>query len=259
MSDALKNASPAMQTGKKAPWPLYMQVKNLILRRIGSGHWLPESKIPSENELVASLGISRMTINRAIRELTAEGVLVRQRGTGTFVAPRKSEFALLEVRNIAEEITRRGGEHSADIHLLAQEAAPDRIAESMALEVGTPVFHSVIVHRDGDSPVQLADRYVNPVVAPDFLNQDFTTMTPSQYLMEVAAISEVEHIIEAILPDQQIQELLEIEAHEPCLLLNRTTWSQSVVATCNRLYYPGSRFRMGSRFTPGTSSDPLPG
>ncbi len=90
--------------GESAPWPLYLQVKNLISRRIQSGRWSPESRIPSENELVASLGISRMTVNRALRELTAEGLLVRRRGAGTFVAPRESQFALLEVRNIAEEI-----------------------------------------------------------------------------------------------------------------------------------------------------------
>ena len=244
--------------GESAPWPLYLQVKNLILRRIKSGHWSPESRIPSENELVASLGISRMTVNRALRELTAEGLLVRRRGAGTFVAARESQFALLEVRNIAEEIVARGGEHSSDVHLLAREAAPVDIAETMGVKTGAPVFHSIIVHRDQGAPVQLANRYVNPEVAPDFLQQDFTVITPSEYLMKVAAITEVEHVIEAIMPDEETRALLEINGHEPCLLLNRITWSQQVVATCNRFYYPGNRFRIGSRFKPDSIADQLP-
>jgi len=246
------------RVGESAPWPLYLQVKNLILRRIKSGHWSPESRIPSENELVASLGISRMTVNRALRELAAEGFLVRRRGAGTFVAARESQFALLEVRNIAEEIVARGGEHSSDVHLLAQEAAPVDIAESMEVKTGAPVFHSIIVHRDQGFPVQLANRYVNPQVAPDFLQQDFTVITPSEYLMKVAAITEVEHVIEATMPDEETRALLEIDEHEPCLLLNRITWSQQVVATCNRFFYPGNRFRIGSRFKPGSIADQLP-
>jgi GntR family transcriptional regulator, histidine utilization repressor len=246
-------------SGESAPWPLYLQVKNLILRRIKSGHWAPESRIPSENELVTSLGISRMTVNRALRELAAEGLLVRRRGAGTFVAPRESQFALLEVRNIAEEIVARGGVHSSDVHLLAREAAPETVAETMGLQTGAEVFHSIIVHRDRGCPVQLADRYVNPLVAPDFLQQDFRVITPSHYLMNVAAITEVEHVIEAVMPDAEIRMLLEIGDLEPCLLLNRITWSQLVVATCNRFYYPGNRFRVGSRFKPDSIADQLPG
>jgi GntR family histidine utilization transcriptional repressor len=246
------------RAGESAPWPLYLQVKNLILRRIKSGHWSPESRIPSENELVASLGISRMTINRALRELAAEGLLVRRRGVGTFVAARESQFALLEVRNIAEEIVARGGVHSSDVHLLAREAAPVHIAEAMGVKTGAPVFHSIIVHRDQGVPVQLANRYVNPQVAPDFLQQDFTAITPSEYLMKVAAITEVEHVIEATMPDEKTRVLLEIDEHEPCLLLNRITWSEEIVATCNRFYYPGNRFRIGSRFKPESIADQLP-
>ena len=56
-----------------AATPLYERVKNHILSNIGSGAWSGDRRIPSENELVAELGISRMTVNRALRELTAAG------------------------------------------------------------------------------------------------------------------------------------------------------------------------------------------
>ena len=73
--------------------PLYQQVKNHIIERIESGEWPPERRTPSENELVEALSVSRMTANRALRELTAEGYLVRVQGVGTFVAARKSVSA----------------------------------------------------------------------------------------------------------------------------------------------------------------------
>ncbi len=100
------------------PRPLYQQVKDSIIERINSGEWPPDIKIPSENELVESLKVSRMTIHRALRELTTEGKLVRLQGVGTFVAQPKPRSALFEIQSIADEIESRGGVHSSKVHLM---------------------------------------------------------------------------------------------------------------------------------------------
>lgn len=65
------------------PAPLYQRVKQMIVQQIHSGAWPPHYRIPSEAELVEQLGFSRMTINRALRELTTEGLLIRMQGVGT--------------------------------------------------------------------------------------------------------------------------------------------------------------------------------
>ena len=75
---------PSSQT--LLPAPLYARVKQMIAQQIRSG-W-PAHCVPSESELVEELGFSRMTINRALRELTAEGLLVRMQGVGTRGAAR---------------------------------------------------------------------------------------------------------------------------------------------------------------------------
>ena len=87
-----------------SPAPLYARVKQMITQQIDSGNWPPHYRVPSESELVNQLGFSRMTINRALREMTADGLLVRMQGVGTFVAEPKSQSALFEVHNIADEI-----------------------------------------------------------------------------------------------------------------------------------------------------------
>ena len=86
------------------PGPLYRKVKKIIKDRIVSGQWPPEDRIPSENQLVSTLGVSRMTVNRALRELTAEGYLTRVQGVGTFVSPRKPVAAMLEIRPLKKKI-----------------------------------------------------------------------------------------------------------------------------------------------------------
>ena len=93
------------------PQPLYQQIKKHILSQIDGGTWPVNHRLPSEHELVAQFGFSRMTINRALRELTDEGRLIRLQGVGTFVAPPKTQSALFEVHSIADEIHKRGHQH----------------------------------------------------------------------------------------------------------------------------------------------------
>jgi GntR family histidine utilization transcriptional repressor len=241
----------------RSPRPLYQQVKRFIEDQIQNGNLAPNTKIPSENKLVEKLGVSRMTIHRALRELTADGHLIRLQGVGTFVAQRKPKTALLEIKSIADEIKDTGGRHSSTVHLLQEETLSPDLAVAMELPEGSPVFHSILVHRHNGQPIQLADRYVNPLVAPDYLSQDFTRTTPSDYLLSIAPIAEVEHIVEAVAPDRHTQHLLDIGPSEPCLLMVRKTWTHREVATWNRFIYPGSRYRIGGRFKPTSSIRPL--
>src|SRR5471030_3352851 len=95
--------------------PLYLQVKRHILDNISSGKWATDARVPSENDLVKSFGVSRMTANRALRELRDEGVLVRIAGVGSFVADQHAHAHPLKIRSIAEEIRERGHEHRAEI------------------------------------------------------------------------------------------------------------------------------------------------
>jgi len=227
--------------------PLYAGVKQLILDRIQSGEWPPKHRVPSENELVAELGVSKMTANRALRELASEGELVRIQGVGSFVAERKGYSALFEVRNIAEEIHERGHVHKASVVILAKETAAPDIADALDLPIGSGIFHSLIVHSENGVPVQIEDRFVNPEAAPGYLEQDFTVLTPNAYLTAEAPLSGSEHVVEAIMPQAWECKLLVILRTEPCLMIRRRTWSSKRIVSFARLVYPGNRYRLESR------------
>ncbi|MBY3182899.1 histidine utilization repressor [Rhizobium laguerreae] len=227
--------------------PLYAGVKQVILDRIHSGEWPPKYRVPSENELVVELGVSKMTANRALRELANEGELIRIQGVGSFVAERKGYSALFEVRNIAEEIAERGHVHEAAVVVLAQEAASPEIADALELAIGAAVFHSLIVHSEDGVPVQIEDRFVHPEAAPEYLAQDFTTLTPNAYLTAAAPLSGSEHVVEAAMPQAWECKLLTIMKTEPCLTIRRRTWSAKQVVSTARLVYPGHRYRLEAR------------
>ncbi|WP_259779971.1 histidine utilization repressor [Aestuariispira ectoiniformans] len=228
--------------------PRYKMVRDHIVRNIRSGRWKADSKIPSENEFVKELGVSRMTVNRALRELTAEGVLRRVQGVGSFVAGPQPQSVLLELRNIADEIRSRGNKHHSELLLLGKEEASEEVAEDMNISQGDAVFHSILVHYENDIPVQLENRYVNATIAPGYMDVDLTKVTPNEYLVKTVPADEVEHIVEATLPSEFTRRHLQMGEKEPCLLLHRRTWSSGQVVSKARLSHPGSRYRLGAYF-----------
>ena len=240
----------ATQLDIKKPEPLYIQIKRLIVGKIQSAAWKAGDKIPTEHALVRDLDASRMTINRALRELTQDGVLVRRQGSGTFVAPAKLETGLLEIKNIADEIISRGNNHSSEILALETVIAPEDISIVMSGAAGNSFYHCVLLHRENDEPVQLEDRYVNPEQVPNFLQQDFGSETPSGFLIRTVPYSRADHRISAEIPTEKQKSLLGLKDGEPVLTLERHTYAGDDVITTVRLYHPGSRFAFGGAFTP---------
>ena len=238
---------------EKASTALYLAVKEHIRAQIQSGAWKVGDRVTSEHELVAELGVSRMTAHRALRELAAEGLLQRVAGVGTFVAEGKAESSLLQVANISDEIRGRGHTHRFILLKSVRVSAPLEIATALGLAAGDSVFHVVGVHREDDVPVQLEDRYVNPKAAPAFLDQDFTQVLPGEYLMGVVPLDEVEHVVDATAATSIEAERLGIPSGTPCLVLTRRTWSRAICVTYVRCVHPGSRYRLGTRFKSGSA------
>ncbi|CAN7430689.1 histidine utilization repressor [Trinickia sp. LjRoot230] len=228
--------------------PAYQGIKDFILARIHAGEWGEGDQVPSENELAREFKVARMTVNRALRELTAEQVLTRVQGAGTFVARPKYESTLVAIRSISDEIAARGHRHRASVLALGATVADAALAEEIQVKAGSPIFHSRLLHFENDEPVQLEERWVNPATAPDYALQDFTQITPNQYLVRVAPLSRVEYRIEAARPEPETRAHLAMADGEPCLVLHRRTWTRKLVASVANLWHPGERYRFTGHF-----------
>ncbi len=231
-----------------SPVPLYRQIKDHIRQQIDNGVWPPGYRVPSENQIVRSLNVSRMTVNRALRELNQEGLLDRVAGVGSFVAEPPKHASLIELRNIAEEIAATGHTHSAHLVSQARTQATDALAARMEIDAGSDVFQVTLVHSRDDLPIQLEERWVNAAVMPNFLDADFRRRTPSEVLLEAIDPEEMEHVVQATMPDDETSSLLAIGSHEPCLRLLRRTWNRRRVVTFAVLTYPSSRYDLGARY-----------
>ncbi|MCW2307709.1 histidine utilization repressor [Rhodobium gokarnense] len=226
--------------------PLYEQIKNAIDRRIEAAEWPANFQVPSEIKLAEEFGASQLTVRRALRELQTEGVLIRIQGRGTFVVGPRMQCAVFNLPDMSEEIAMNGGAHSSRVIALC--ALPPDSARRNMLQVGpgTPIFHSRLLHLEDGTPIQLEDRFVNGEEAPDYLEQDFTKVTPQAYLIRETTVTYVDNTIRAIRADDEARQLLEIEASQPCLLLDRSTWRDGIPVTRSRFLYPGDRYRLRS-------------
>ena len=229
---------------------LAARIRIRILGRIRDGSWPSGHRIPSEAEIMAEFAASRMTVHRAIKELAAEGHLIRQRGRGTFVVRKTPRSQLLELNDIAEEITGRGGSYFCQCRCLGYEPRSPLTAHVFG-DAAEHVARSTVIHFENGVPLQLEDRWVDLRLAPDYLDLDFSRTTAYRYLMTVAPLQKAEHELTAVLPTPEQQQMLAIREGEPCLLLRRRTWSEERLVSYAELLYPGSRYSFGGVFGPG--------
>ena len=223
--------------------PIFQRIKDHLLAQIAAGLWKEGDVIPSEQALVKQFGVSRMTVNRAVRELTTEQVLTRRQGSGTYVAQQKYQATLLEIKSIADEIRARGHVHRSSLQQLERAKSSELLAKQFGVAGGDVLFHSVIVHFENGVPIQVEDRWVNPQCAPDYMQQDFASLTPNEYLMTAAPLQGATYSIEALAPPREVAEMLAIDARQCCVVLRRRTTSHDRVASVVTMWHPGQLYQ----------------
>jgi len=228
----------------------YQQVKQFLIKGIGDGAWKSGDRLPSENELADSCQVSRMTARKALQQLSKQGVLVTIKGKGSFVTEEKQQFSMLQINSIATEIKQQGLSYHCQLLALRPVEASDELVKKMAIAMDQQLFYSELLHFKQGLPIQLEQRWVTPNTAPDYLKQDFSQITPGEYLTQIAPLTEAEHQIEAIIGEASIRQQLHIDADEAIILLKRKTWCNQQLVSYAKLYHPGKRYRFGEKFKP---------
>jgi GntR family histidine utilization transcriptional repressor len=230
--------------------PLHQQIRRAIAGPILSGAWAPGRRIPSEHDLMARFGVSRMTVNRALAGLAGEGLVERRRKAGTVVAARRAERAVFEIWDVAAEIARSGAAHRAEI--LMREEGPATPEEAAALRAapGRPVLRLTLLHRADGAAVQLEERLVDLGAAPEIRHETFAEVTPGRWLLERVPWSEAEHRIGAAAASGAVARHLGIAKGGACLVVERRTWRGATAITHVRLTSPAGAQVLVGRFRP---------
>ncbi len=237
-----------MELEQTSSIPLYQQIKTVIRKKIENDDWPPGQRLPSDHTLVEDLGVSRMTIHRALRELTAEGLINRVHGLGTFVTTPPRHASLIRLQDIAEEVRNSGGDYSCRVLQQKMILAKGEVAADLGVEPGASLCYLRMVHMQNRTPIQVEDRVIHPDYFTDFMSADFTCRTATDFLINRLKPDEMEHVVRAILPDKRTAGSLLIDSTEPCIQLTRRTWKNNRIVTRVILTYPGSRYDLQERY-----------
>lgn len=225
--------------------PAYQRIKAAILANIHSGVWTAGTAIPTEMTLTQEFGVSRMTVNRALKELTDERVLERRQGSGTFVAQAKFSHTFVEIRNIAKDIIDSGQAYRAEVLDKKTFDFKELNSEIATIFYDKPsqVHLIKLIHFADNAPLQLEERWVSADLLPDFLNEDFTQINTSDYLIQKIPLESGHYQILARLADEKTANALQIKPFDAVLELQRTTISQGKIVTFVRMCHAGERYR----------------
>jgi GntR family transcriptional regulator len=136
-SAAQPGAGPRyLVVSRSSPLPLYHQVEVDMRQRIESGEWRRGEQIPTEAELCTIYGASRVTIREAVRRLTEEGLLVRRRGSGTFVREARITAGARGLTSFTEEMAALGSRGESRVLSVAVQASSAAISDKLSLRPG---------------------------------------------------------------------------------------------------------------------------
>lgn len=228
--------------------PHYLRIKTALRDGMANGRWVAGDLLPSEGQLVMRFKVSRMTANRALRELEQEGLIERVQGVGSFVAQLNRAAMQVVVREVADEIAARGARHTWQIYQLERIRASAQQAAELGLKRGSPVFLAVLVHRADEQALQVESLVVNPLRVPDFMTQDFALQPPSAYVHEVAPLSASRCLVEAALPTEAEARWLAVSRRSPCLVVRRIHYSRGEAVSSSRWVHAGTRWQLHGTF-----------
>jgi GntR family transcriptional regulator len=206
-----------------SPLPYYAQVKEALRESIERGDWKPGQQIPGESELCVLFGVSRTVVRQALTELVFEGLIVRAKGKGTFVAESKiTENLAQKLTGFYEDMANRG--LATVSRVLKQQISPasTRIAGYLEIPTGTSVIEIERLRFVQDEPLVLVSTYIPYARCPALLQADLSRQS-LYVLMEREhgiVITRGKRAFEAVAATQREADLLRVERGAPLMLLD---------------------------------------
>lgn len=227
--------------------PLYEQIKDYLLAGIQNGDFPPGSRIPSERDLAQRFSVSRLTANKAVKQLERAGIVYAQVGKGTFITPALYQQQLNHLTSFTDEMLSRGYIASSKVLSTRMLDAPDHIARILDIPPGARVFELRRVRMADNEPMALETTNVVAIICPDLLDRhDFARESLYLVLRQHYGITltHAEQTLEARLPSREEAKLLSVNPAMPILAMTRVAYTEEKSAVeYVQSAYRGDRYK----------------
>lgn len=209
--------------------PLYRQVKESLIHRVLSGEWKPGELLPSEQALAAEYGLSQGTVRKAVSEMSAEGLVNRRAGRGTFVTSHSGDYRPSSFNPIYQNSGKRIAEDES-IYLAATQMRPDkRVVEGLQIGRNDRVTEIIRLRRCDKRTAVVERSYLPEELCPNIHALILKEQPHSMYVLLEKAynllIMRVEERVRARLATEWEAMHLGIEPNTPVLEVERTAFS----------------------------------
>lgn len=222
----------------------FREVKEEILERLRDRTWGPGDLLPREIALAEEFGCARTTVNRAMQELSDEGLLERKRKVGTRVRMSPLRSARFEIPLIRNEVESSGSVYRYRLVSQHQIKAPDWLCARLDLAHNAQVVYVRCMHYSGSAPYQFENRWINCAAVPEIDSTTFEQESPNEWLVRQVPFSNAEISFFATSADTGMSEFLQIQAGDAVFASERATWREGKPVTLARMY-----FQRGYRMT----------
>ncbi len=206
--------------------PLYYQIETILRRKILSGEYQPVSPLPSEGTLAEEYEVSRITIRQALSLLEKDGLVVRQRGKGTFVSDKVEQIEPPKLSGTIEDLILMGIHTTTKLLDMSMVEAPETIRERLKVAPGSQVLRIEKIRLVDESSFSHVLNYLPPEIGKKIQAEDLRVKPLLMILEEKLGISVAgaEQTLEATIADAQVAALLDIRVGEPLLKEERTVF-----------------------------------
>jgi len=234
--------------------PLYQQLYEQLEGRIRSGQWKPGDRIPPESELLTQYEVSRITVRKVLAMLVAEGLLVRERGRGSFVASPKLEHGMTTIVSFTDDMRQRGFSPGTKIIFMGLVPAPRAIADALSVPEGEELARIDRLRLADEQPMCVEESFLIHRHLPGILEHDLANDSLREIKQRVYGIrwSRARQTIQAVPAAPEIARLLSVKTGAPLLFFDRVTFSQDNVAMeYLRVYYRADRYTLHNELVGG--------
>lgn len=222
----------------------WQSVQTEVLRRIHAREWAPGDLIPNEADLALEFGCARTTVNRALRAVAETGLLDRRRKAGTRVAVQPVAKATLSIPVIRNEIEESGKTYGYTRIWRSVSVPPMAVSAAMKTSVEHPLLHVCALHLADGKPHAVEDRWIDPDVVSDVLDESFENVSANEWLLKHAPYTHGEILFAATSATQSDADVLKCDVNSALFTIDRVTWDGgSAVTKVRLLYSPGHHMR----------------